>query len=186
MRGGGIFPGARPLDWRARVDVLRNRRVDDVAGWIGRVCAKRTDILGGVLVELSNLDGGQVVEAILRGCALREEEHDDADVKEAHGASFRAAGDCFLTFHRLERQAKEQNSRDHTFRRYLFSRENSWSDILTWSDSSNYESLLEKGIVGLRVVRRYKGIGEGAFDCAYSVYNGILLDVTDALNCTKK
>ena len=32
----------------------------------------------------------------------------------------------------------------------------------------------------------YKGIGEGAFDCAYSVYNGILLDVTYALNCTKK
>ena len=115
MRGGGIFPGARPLDWRARVDVLRNRRVDDVAGWIGRVCTKRTDILGGVLVELSNLDGGQVVEPILRRCALREEEHDDADVKEAHGASFCAAGDCFLTVHRMERQAKEQKSRDHTF-----------------------------------------------------------------------
>ena len=38
--------------------------------------------------------------------------------------------------------------------------------------------------MGLRVV--YKGIGEGAFDCAYSVDNGILLNVTDALNCTKK
>ena len=28
----------------------------------------------------------------------------------------------------------------------LFSRENSWSDILIWTDSSNYKSLLEKGI----------------------------------------
>ena len=128
MRGGGIFPGARPLDWRARVDVLRNRRVDDVAGWIGRVCTKRTDILGGVLVELSNLDGGQVVEAILRGCALREEEHDDADVKEAHGASFRAAGDCFLTSPGWN--VKHKNKILEII--YLFSRENSWSDILTW------------------------------------------------------
>ena len=78
---------------------------------------------------------------------------------------------------------KQKNKILEIIRRYLFSRENSCSDILTWSDSSNYESLLEKGIVDCGL---YKGTGEGAFDCAYSVYNGILLDVTDALNCTKK
>ena len=88
------------MDWRARVEVLRNRRVDDVAGWISkddRVCTIRTDVLGGVLVELSNLDGGQVVEAILRGRAWREEEHGDADVKEAHDACFCSVGCGFLS-----------------------------------------------------------------------------------------